>query len=173
MRHKFIGDGMTDASQLPINWRRRKVLDYGGAAVVYLVAGVVAKVGQITVEEADAQRHFAQSGEALPVLSYVEEFPLPHVVTKECCGRHGLRKAILPEDAMDCTCGEPLAVLLMPLAAPLDEAAYCSPETQQFALHIADKCRTELGRCWDDRPANIARYNGRLVALDFGEEGEL
>lgn len=30
----------------------------------------------------------------------------------------------------------------------------------------------QLGHCWDARPANVARYRGNLVALDFGEEEE-
>ena len=37
-------------------------------------------------------------------------------------------------------------------------------------MFFSRDCQTQLDRAWDARPANVAYYQGRLVALDFGEE---
>ncbi|MFQ5875923.1 MAG: hypothetical protein ACE5JL_19280, partial [Dehalococcoidia bacterium] len=81
---------------------------------------------------------------------------------------HGHRKNILPEGE-SCTCGEPQAILLMPLAEPVGQDV--SPEElQAFMGDISAACLAQLDHYWDWRPSNVAAYQGRLVALDFGEE---
>lgn len=152
-----------------IDWDERQVLDGGGFALVYQVApGIVAKVGDVRPEEVNAQRHFAAQGEALPVLDYREDIGLPDEVCEEVCPVHGLRSDIVA-DGLDCTCNEPRAVLLMPLAEPAWEDAK-TPEGQALVRQIAQECWDDLERCWDARPGNLAHYQGHLVALDFGEE---
>ena len=152
-----------------IDWDERQALDGGGFTVVYQVApGIVAKVGDVRPEEVNAQRHFAAKCKALPVLDYQEIIWLPDDVCEEVCPVHGLRSNIVA-DGLDCTCSEPQAVLLMPLAEPAWEDAK-TPEGQAFMAEIAGECWEELGLLWDERPGNLAHYQGHLVALDFGEE---
>jgi hypothetical protein len=150
-----------------IDWRQRKLIGGGGLAVIYEVApGVVAKVGDVQPEEARAQRYFARQGQALPVWDYAEEVALPDEVSQEVCAIHGERSSFLP-DGYECTCGSAQAVLLMPKA---NVAGVKAEEAQAFMAGFAQDCYEQLGRYWDARPANVARYQGRLVALDFGEE---
>ena len=141
----------------------------GGFALVYRVApGVAAKAGQVEPAEVEAQRHFAGRGLALPVFDYQEQVELPPADGREVCPVHGLRVDILPEEGYTCTCGSPQAVLLMPAANDdlddLDQA-----ELAAFLSDFAQRCEQELGLQWDSRALNVARYQGRLVALDFGE----
>ncbi|GAB4430168.1 MAG: hypothetical protein Kow0031_10970 [Anaerolineae bacterium] len=42
------------------------------------------------------------------------------------------------------------------------------PDEITAQRHFARDCERELGRVWDARPANVARYKGRLIALDMG-----
>lgn len=152
-----------------INWKRRKIIGGGGFAVVYQVApGVVAKVGQIGQKEVEAQRYFARQKLALPVLDYQPEAELPAKVSREVCPIHGPRKKILPEDGYVCTCNSAQAVLLMPLADSTDGVSI--DEIRGFLTGFSRDCEQQLGHYWDARPANVACYQGRLIALDFGEE---
>lgn len=152
-----------------IDWKRRKIIGGGGFALVYQVApGVVAKVGQIGQKEVEAQRHFARQQQALPVLDYQPEAELPAKVSREVCPIHGPRKKILPEDGYLCTCDSPRDVLLMPLAESI--AGVSGDEIRAFLMGFSRDCEQQRGHYWDARPANVARYQGRLIALDFGEE---
>jgi hypothetical protein len=159
-----------------IDWSERAPIGLGGYAVVYRVApGIVAKVGHIGPEEAAAQRHFSGQALALPVLDYREAcpelveraWPLPDAIDREVCPVHGLRREILPE-GYTCTCGSNHAVLLMPEAELSVDPT--SPEYRAFVMGFSRDCEQQLGHFWDARPANVARYQGNLVALDFGEE---
>ncbi|MCQ3972396.1 MAG: hypothetical protein DPW09_02995 [Anaerolineae bacterium] len=151
-----------------IDWSKRTPVGMGGYAVVYRVApGVVAKVGHIEPEEVAAQRHFAGQALALPVLDYREAWPVPDAIDREACPVHGLRRQILPE-GHSCTCGSDHGVLLMPEADLSVDTT--SAEYTAFVLGFLRDCLQQLGHCWDARPANVARYGGNLVALDFGEE---
>jgi hypothetical protein len=129
---------------------------------------VVAKVGQIEPSEVEAQRHFAGQGLALPVFDYQQQVELPPAVGREVCPVHGLRVDILPEEGYTCTCGTPQAVLLMP-AADDDLDGVDQAELAAFLSDFAQRCEQEVGLRWDSRALNVARYQGRLVALDFGE----
>ena len=152
-----------------IRWRKRRVIGMGGYSVVYKFAvGLCVKVGQITVGEAEAQRHLSGRGLALPVLDYVSGIELAASIRRECCGRHGVRRDILAEDGVPCTCREALDALLMPIA-DLDVSTWDEATLFAFRLQVDQVCEKELDRIWDNRPANLACYQGRLVALDFGE----
>lgn len=152
-----------------IDWKRRKIIGGGGFALVYQVApGVAAKVGQIGQKEVEAQRHFARQRQALPVLDYQAEVVLPARISREVCPIHGPRKKILPEDGYICMCNSPQAVLLMPLAESAEGLS--SDEIRAFMIGFSRDCEQQRGHYWDARPANVARYQGQLIALDFGEE---
>ncbi len=152
-----------------IGWRKRRVIGMGGYSVVYAIAaGLCVKLGQIAEAEAAAQRHLAGWGLAVPVIDYASGVGLAAVVHRECCGRHGVRRDILAEDGVPCTCREPLDALLMPIT-DLDVSTWDEATLFAFRLQIDLVCEKELDRIWDNRPANLACYQGHLVALDFGE----
>jgi len=152
-----------------IGWRKRRVIGMGGYSVVYAIAtGLCVKVGQIAEDEAEAQQHLAQRGLALPVLDYASGVGLAAVMHRECCGRHGVRRDILAEDGVPCTCREALDALLMPIG-DLDVSTWGEATLFAFRLQVDQVCEKELDRIWDNRPANVACYQGLLVALDFGE----
>ncbi len=166
---RYPGKVAQAAQVSDVDWARRTVIGGGGFALVYRVTPeVVAKVGDIQPAEAEAQQHFARQGLALPVLDYQEEVELPIEVSREACPVHGKRVDILPEEGYVCTCGQPVAVLLMPLADDLDGVS--QEELQTFMMGFSRDNEEQLGLYWDARPRNVARYAGRLVALDFGEE---
>lgn len=149
-------------------WAKRDLLGMGGYSLVYRLGSLAVKVGRIEPAEVAAQRHFAQVGLALPALLYRPQADLPLEVSYEVCPRHGLRRDILP-DGQVCTCGQPADLLLMPIADPIPDAEDDSLLTRAFIAGVARDCERELKRLWDTRPANVARYRGRLVALDFGD----
>src|SRR5436190_17889364 len=164
-----MGTIITPQAVAGIAGRRRRCIDLGGYAVVYRVGSDrIAKVGQIEPEEVEAQRYLARLNQALPVIDYAETVELPSRLHHETCPVHGLRKAFLG-DGYYCTCDLSVDVLLMPLA-DTDLSRVSAAEIQAFRMAIAEICERDLHRCWDDRPANVARYQGHLVALDFGEE---
>jgi PRTRC genetic system protein C len=169
--HKVTGEKGAAVCAVPpslraVNWADRSVLGGGGYAVVYRINDFALKVGRIEPDEVEAQRHFATQGLALPVLSYQPELDLPEAVSRELCPRHGLRQEILPLD-QPCSCDEAQAALLMPVA-DCDLAGVAPDEIRAFIAGFARACETQLGRFWDTRPSNVACYQGRLVALDFG-----
>jgi hypothetical protein len=149
-------------------WPGREMLGLGGFSVVYRLAGLAAKVGQIAPDEAAAQRHFARVGLALPVLLYQTQVTVPYEVSLETCPRHGLRREFLP-DGQSCTCGRPVDILLMPVAEPLADSEDTQPYTRAFIAGFTRDCERELDRLWDARPSNVARYRNRLIALDLGD----
>lgn len=152
-----------------IQWRKRHLIGMGGYGVVYEIAvGLCVKVGLITEDEAEAQRHLARLGLAVPVLDYASDMELAAIIHRECCERHGIRRDLFSKDSSQCTCREELDALLMPIA-DVDISAWSEEVLHVFRLQIDHICEGELGRIWDYRPANLACYRGHLVALDFGE----
>jgi hypothetical protein len=152
-----------------IDWTQALLRSSIGAyGLVYEVApGVMAKVGFILPEEAERQGRLAERGWALPVLGYAQDLDLPRFISKAVCAEHGLRE--LDEDMVACCCDAPLSVLLMPEADPaiwehFDEAAVAA-----FIAQVDAYCSAELGADWDAEDRNVAVYQGRLVALDFGD----
>ncbi len=74
----------------------------------------------------------------------------------------------MPDGQPPCGCAQPADILLMPLATPLPSDEDDQLYTRAFIAGFACDCERELGRTWDARPANVARYQGRLIALDMG-----
>lgn len=153
-----------------IDWDQADRIGMGGYAVVYRVGpGVVVKVGRVKPEEVEAQRYWARRLLALPVWDYRPKGPVPARIAQELCPVHGIRREILPEGA-PCSCDvEHHDLLLMPEAdnAPVDTK---SQAYRAFVMFFSRDCEQQLGHYWDARPSNVASYQGRLVALDFGEE---
>jgi hypothetical protein len=138
----------------------------GGYAVVFRLHGLAVKVGRVAPQEADYQRLFAARGLALPVLAcYPALDGLPEPVRREVCPLHGVRREIMPAPA-PCRCNEPPAALLMPLTDA--NATIEADDLRAFIMGFSREAE-QAGLFWDARPSNVARYRGRLVALDFGE----
>jgi hypothetical protein len=138
----------------------------GGYAVVYRFYDLAIKVGRVSSQEVDYQRLFAARGLALPVLAFHSEPDgLPAAVRRELCPVHGVRREIMPDPA-PCRCAEAPAALVMPLT---DANATIEPDDLRAFLIGFSREAEQLGLFWDARPSNVARYQGRLVALDFGE----
>ncbi len=162
--HHVIVTGCHRPDRWP--WPERVILGMGGYAVVYRLLGLAVKLGRVTSPEADTQRLFAARGLALPVLAYYPELAgLPDPVRREVCPRHGVRREILPAPA-PCRCAELPAALVMPLT---DAHATIEPDDLRTFIMGFSREAEQSGLVWDARPANVARYQGRLVALDFGE----
>jgi PRTRC genetic system protein C len=175
--HKVTGEkGAPAAAQPPAStltlfpddtaWRDRTILGMGGYAVVYGFNDAALKVGRIAPQEADYQRHFAAQGLALPVLAYTPDLDLPAAISREICPVHGVRQEILPPNHAPCSCDTPQAALLMPVT---DADARIEPDDLRAFMMGFSRDAEQAGLFWDVRPANVARYRGRLVAIDFGE----
>jgi hypothetical protein len=149
-----------------IQWESAEHINDGGYGVIFRVApGFVAKVAdsvdRITSEEVEAQRYFALRGEALPVYDYAQSLSLPLYIRRCCCSVHGVR-GIAP---CTCTCASFVDALLMPEATITHDF---SGLVIAFIERIGRECRSALGYSWEGKYANIGRYQGHLVALDFG-----
>ena len=169
--HKVTGEkGADNETSDPAqwNWSNRTILGMGGYAVVYGIDDTALKVGHIEPNEVEAQRHFAALGLALPILDYHPEINLPKAIGREICPIHGIRQEILPHDHQLCSCEEAQSALLMPIV-DCDLADVDPGDVQTFIAGFARDCEIQLGRYWDTRPANVARYHGNLIALDFGQ----
>lgn len=151
-------------------------LDNGAYRAVYRVApGLVVKIGLIDPDEVDAQHHLAAQARALPVLGYDEVPELPNWLERHACALCSSRDAgVQPNDGGNlsdyytCSCGMQSAVL-MPEAVPV-AMGDSSPDDEiaAFMREIKAICLEELDRPWDAAARHVARYQGRLVALDFG-----
>ena len=146
----------------PIDWKKARYLDGGGFAAVFdLGDGTVVKVGDIDPKEKESQEIMAGRGRALPVLEYEEDAEIPSKIRKLSCPEHGPRKHIVAEGD-GCLCHEQLSILRMPRAEP-------AVADQAFMDAVLEESLS-LPNVWDARPANVARWQGKLVALDFGRE---
>lgn len=126
--------------------------------------------------EVKRQAWFAAQNRALPVLDYLAAIFLSQDVAQECCHVHGPRKdmpqfdiwpKLIRTGEITCSCDQPLSVILMPKA---DLPGDVSKEKLiQFAWGTHILCETQIGfSFYDRRASNVARYQDRLVALDFG-----
>ncbi len=149
--------------------RKRVVLGRGSYGVVYRLAGAAVKIG--CVDEAEAERqewvheHFRR---ALPVWAFREDVTLPRVVTREVCPIHG--DGGLAEH-WSCHCGEPMGVLVMPLARPADEA-WSDPRVWETVETVKQALLDQFDFPWDDALHNLLRYQRRIVLADFGERND-
>lgn len=146
----------------------RKLIDRGGYAALYEVNGCAVKIGAIEKGEAERQQWACETYQAaLPVLAYAHRVEVTEAVTREACPRHGGEEE--GEWGWECYCCQPLDVLVMPLARPAPRKVYYSPEAKTLIATVSNALRKKFDRYWDERPANLAIYEGRLVLLDFGE----
>lgn len=158
-------DPIPQARVADIRWEQRKPITGSSSGVIFRVApGVVAKVGFVLPSEMKVQRYFAQRGLALPVLDYQEELKVPDAVSRKTCAVHGMRKR--PKEDRTCTCGKPQDVLLMPEANKIGRGG--QKKVRAFMLEFTQTVATELKQIWDGQRDHIGRYQGRLVAMDFG-----
>ena len=153
-----------------IDWDQAERIGMGGYATVFTVApNYVAKVGDILPRETAFQRWGAEKGYGLPVADYQEAVVVPDRISRECCPVHGPRRCIVLDD--DCRCGESLDVLVMPRAAPLDPALARSERAEAFQQRVADEAFDDEQGLLDLRPANLMGWRGKIVVIDWGEDG--
>lgn len=151
-----------------INWRRRVYIDGRGFANVYRVAkGIVAKVGAVREDEAQEQIKAANLGKAIPVLEYREQVEVPAIVAREACPKHGKRKNIVACGA-DCTCDEAPDILLMPEAEALKGVDRAHGNLDQVVDQLSNFFDDNDVLWSDPKPDNLLRWNGEIVACDFG-----
>lgn len=151
-------------------WDRRQYLGGGWSAGVYAVRpGLVAKIGSLTEEEVLMQADLAKAGWALPIYEVAFGVQLPPAIHRELCLPHGIRLADRPSRlSRPCTCDAPLDMALMPRATPIAAGEYEDWTIWTFIRHLNAAVRVRYGRGWDAIPDNVARYEGRLIGLDFG-----
>ncbi|MHB8598386.1 MAG: hypothetical protein ACYDER_16405 [Ktedonobacteraceae bacterium] len=162
--HPFTHDTRTRPTIATINWQHPlERINLGGHSVIYRPApGIVAKIGLVEPEEAEAQQHMAQLGKALPVLDYHPLVRVAGQISRDMCSEHGVRP-VMPDT---CSCGYAQSVLLMPEAARpigVDERVL-----ETFMQEMRRVCKRELGLDWTITPRNVGVYKRRLVGLDFG-----
>jgi hypothetical protein len=152
------------------DWHAATSLGSGWCGVVYAVApGLVAKVSpQIAPQEASIQAILAEEGLALPVLGYTQSVWLPPDIRRGVCRLHGLRR--FPSDAAcTCTCQTPVDVLLMPRVERICTDDELSTPELSILLDRVSQVYWKLAHdLWDCHAGNVALYQGRSVALDFG-----
>ena len=165
--HSPLTSGSIDA----IDWQHATRLSSGCCGVVYEVApGIVAKVApRLDPTEAGIQVLLAQEGLALPVLSYAQQMWLPPAIRRAACSPHGLR----PWNDAPVRGPQPVDMLLMPRVERTcgddDDELEDNDEVVVLAERVGQVCWQTAHRRWDCHPGNIAVYQGRYVALDFGD----
>ena len=149
----------------------RKKIGGGGYANIYQIGNVAVKIGHIPQIEAENQSYLFGCHIALPVLAYVPSVALPVEVTREVCPIHGKR---LDDVCWNCHCGEPMAILVMPVVKPLLALPYEDRERRMPEFHNAMALldyhavlRPVLAN-WDARLENVGLYREHVVLLDFG-----
>ncbi len=148
-----------------INWFSSEIslIEPSGYGVVYSVfRGFVAKAGLIEPEEAAAQREMANLGYALPVLDFAEDQELSSKIRREICSVHGVRR-VVPNV---CQCNWLHSVILMPHAQNVK--GFTLEQIDSFIETVADEA-WKRGILWEGDYRNVASFQGKLVALDFGD----
>jgi hypothetical protein len=151
-----------------IDWQRAIFLASGCSGVVYEIApSIVAKVAPcIKPQEAHLQSLLAREDLALPVLGYAQRVWLPQEIRQAACSPHGIRRWT----AGCCTCNHSVDILLMPRVErigtdnELDHA-----EVVILRARVERLCKLIYQGTWDCHAGNLAVYQGRYVALDFGD----
>jgi len=159
---------VTSGSIDAIDWPHITFIASGCSGVVYEVApGVVAKVSPcIKPEEAGMQVLLAQEHLAMPVLGYAQGLRLLPAIRRAACSLHGARRWT----GGPCTCDQPVDVLLMPRVERIctdDELDYS--EVLILRERVRQLCWRVYRGMWDCHAGNLAVYQGRYVALDFGD----
>lgn len=164
---KIWGNALEKPESLAILLKSRKLIGQGAYGTVFNVSGVAVKIGYVPPEEAERQDWVHQNYRfALPVIAYAPRLQLPEAVTHQACPIHGKG---YDQESWNCHCGEPMDILVMPLAKYAGEAF--------FNLKLYKKIsRLQNALCerfhffWEEKPGHLLRYEGRIVLADFGEE---
>ena len=145
---------------------QRKRLGRGTFGAVYEIHGAAVKIGCVLPEEAEIQQWVYETYQrALPVWAYVEEMPLPRAVTREVCPEHDPLDSCAKGLAL-CHCSETMAVMVMPLAAPVGEDI--SAQCRRMTTRIEKALEKEFDFWWEDYPRHLMRWDGQIVMSDFG-----
>ena len=152
-----------------LDWHAATFIASGCSGVVYeVLPGVVAKVSpRIATSEAGIQVLLAQEGLALPVVTYAQGVWLPLAIRRAACSPHGVRRW----SGSHCTCQQAADVLLMPKASRIctDDELEDNDELTVLAERVGRVCWSTAHHLWDCHAGNIAVYQSRYVALDFGD----
>ena len=108
----------------------------------------------------------AQENLAVPVLGYAQGVCLPPVIRQAACSSHGVRRWT---DG-PCTCDQPVDVLLMPRVERIcTDDEFDRAEVLILRERVKQLCWRIYRGMWDCHAGNLAIYQGRYVALDFGD----
>jgi hypothetical protein len=147
--------------------RSRRLIGYGSFGAVYNVSGVAVKIGCVPPEEAERQDWVQKSFHcALPVLAYGPQIKLPEAIARRSCPIHGLG---CDPDSWYCHCGEPMDILVMPLARYGGEAWF-DRKIQGTISQVQNALFERFHFFWEEKPSHLMIYDGRVVLADFGEE---
>ena len=148
--------------------RGRQLIGHGAYGAIYHVSGMAVKIGYVPAEEAERQawvhQHFNR---ALPVLAYASQVKLPDEVTHWSCPIHGGTGD--DEKVWSCHCGDPMDVLVMPLAKPAP-TFWFNQDVRKIARQVINALFEHFQFFWEDKPSHVLKYQGRIVLADFGEE---
>ena len=103
------------------------------------------------------------------MVDYQESVRVPDWISEAVCPVHGPRKDIVLSE--DCCCGEPIDVLVMPKAEPLSREQARSQRAEDFQRQVAGEAFDEQRGCLDVRPTNLMGWRGRIMVIDWGEDG--
>jgi len=150
-----------------IDWNQLTMIDYGSYGVVFATGAqtqtVVKLAYNMDEEEIIRQNHFARQGKAVPVFHYLPIVPPPGIA-KLCCPQHGVTSR-----RNFCTCRESVGGALMPRVELLGLYGPVSDENIQYFMDsMYRECWDTFQFSWEPNERNVARFQGKLVALDFG-----
>ena len=135
---------------------------------MYEIHGAAVKIGCVLPEETVIQQWVHKTYQrALPVWAYVEEMPLPRAITREVCPEHDPLDSCAKGLAR-CHCGETMAVMVMPLAAPVENIS--ARQYERVIAPIEKALQKEFDFWWENAPRHLMRWDRRIVMSDFGME---
>jgi hypothetical protein len=147
--------------------RKRRLINFGAFGVVYRIEDAAIKIGCISDTEADIQQWVCdQFGRALPVWASALNVPLPRVVTREVCPRHGFPSELWTPTSICCHCGEPMGVIVMPVGEQADQD---DVDTEDFSARISNAVYEAFRVSLDLGKNNFLEYKGSLLMCDFGD----
>jgi hypothetical protein len=162
---------LSDPSKFARLLRKRRLIGYGAFGVVYKLNGAAIKIGCISDSEPVIQQWVCEQYQrALPVWAFGSDIPLPRVITREICPWHGYLSRLWLRTSVLCHCGEPMSVLVMPIASQADPRDV-DGDGDKIAGQIYEAVRDKFGACLDIHRGNFLQFEGRLIVCDFGETG--
>lgn len=174
----FVSPAIRETIWQEINWGRKKqcLSKQGSYCCVYRIEpGLVLKLGIIDEREARRQERAGKDRIALPVLAYEEHASLVPLryVHETWANIEGYEQGEIPRHTRHCPCvQERYSGLLMPEAKALDRTRYTPEQISAFLQQVTRYCLHTLNFDWEAKVLNIAEYQGKLVALDFGAMDE-